>query len=52
MNLAVHLGKPVYVYWSNDDGNAAENPFEYVHEYFYDVDELMAFLSSKSSTPR
>ncbi|GGP21438.1 hypothetical protein GCM10007981_13260 [Thermocladium modestius] len=52
VNLAVHLGKPVYVYWSNDDGNAAENPFEYVHEYFYDVDELMAFLSSKSSTPR
>jgi adenylate kinase len=50
VNLAVHLGKPVYVHWSNEDGNAAENPFEYVHEYFYDVEELIKFLSERINT--
>jgi len=40
----------VYVHWSNEDGNAAENPFEYVHEYFYDVEELIKFLSERINT--
>lgn len=47
VTVAVNIGKPVYVYWPPEDGDVAENPFEYVHEYFSNVDELISFLKSQ-----
>ena len=48
VTIAVQLGKPVYVYWPEEDGNMAENPFEYVHEYFSNIDELLKVLGDLS----
>jgi len=50
VTIAVNMGKPVYVYWPPEDGDIAENPFEYVHEYFSDAEELLGFLRSQVST--
>jgi adenylate kinase len=49
VTIAVNMGKPVYVYWPPEDGDIAENPFEYVHEYFSSVDELLGFLKRQVS---
>ncbi len=49
VTIAVNMGKPVYVYWPPEDGDIANNPFEYVHEYFSDVEELLGFLRRQVS---
>lgn len=49
VTVAVHMGKPVYVLWPREDGDVAENPFEYVHEYFSNVEELVNFLKRRVS---